>query len=43
MILSSTLSNLQQTRDLLLSRLIAGKLAVDDLDIHFPPGMAAEP
>ena len=35
--------NLQKTRDLLLSRLIAGKLAVDDLDIHFPPGMAAEP
>ena len=30
---------LKQSRDLLLSRLISGKLAVDDLDIRFPAGM----
>jgi type I restriction enzyme, S subunit len=30
------------TRDLLLSRLISGKLPVDDLDIHFPPNMVAD-
>jgi type I restriction enzyme S subunit len=30
---------LKQTRDLLLPRLISGKLAVDGLDIRFPPGM----
>ena len=30
---------LRQTRDLLLSRLISGKLAVDELEIHFPPSM----
>jgi type I restriction enzyme S subunit len=29
---------LSQTRDLLLPRLISGKLSVEDLDIHFPPG-----
>ena len=29
-----------ETRDALLPRLISGKLAVDDLDIRFPPGMA---
>jgi hypothetical protein len=28
------------TRDLLLPRLISGKLSVEDLDIQFPPGMA---
>jgi type I restriction enzyme S subunit len=33
---------LRQTRDLLLPRLISGKLSVEDLDIQFPPGMAAE-
>jgi type I restriction enzyme S subunit len=33
---------LRQTRDLLLPRLISGKLSVKELDIHFPPGMAAE-
>lgn len=32
---------LRQTRDLLLPRLISGKLSVEDLDIQFPPGMAA--
>jgi type I restriction enzyme S subunit len=31
---------LKETRDALLPRLISGKLAVDDLDIRFPPGMA---
>lgn len=30
---------LRQTRDLLLSRLISGKLPVENLDIHFPPSM----
>ncbi len=30
---------LKQSRDLLLSRLISGKLAVDELEIHFPPSM----
>ena len=33
--------NLAATRDALLSRLISGKLAVDALDIRFPPEMAA--
>ena len=40
MYLSSLASNLASTRDTLLPRLISGKLAVDDLDIRFPPGMA---
>jgi len=30
---------LEKTRDLLLPRLISGKLPVENLDIHFPPGM----
>jgi type I restriction enzyme, S subunit len=30
---------LTQTRDLLLPRLISGKLSVEDLDIQFPPSM----
>ena len=30
---------LTQTRDLLLPRLISGKLSVENLDIQFPPGM----
>lgn len=34
---------LTRTRDLLLPRLISGKLSVADLDIQFPPGMADEP
>lgn len=33
---------LKQTRDLLLPRLISGKLSVENLDIQFPPGMAEE-
>ena len=32
-------SILQQTRDRLLTRLISGKLSVEDLDIQFPPSM----
>jgi type I restriction enzyme, S subunit len=36
-----TNQNLQQTRDRLLPRLISGKLAVEDLDIQFPPSMSA--
>jgi type I restriction enzyme, S subunit len=31
--------NLKQTRDRLLTRLISGKLSVEDLDIQFPPSM----
>lgn len=34
--------NLTKTRDLLLPRLISGKLSVENLDIQFPPGMAKE-
>jgi len=33
---------LRKTRDLLLPRLISGKLSVENLDIQFPPGMAEE-
>jgi len=33
---------LKETRDLLLDRLISGMLRVDDLDIAFPPSMAAD-
>jgi len=33
--------NLTKTRDLLLLRLISGKLSVADLDIQFPPSMRA--
>lgn len=31
--------NLTKTRDLLLPRLISGKLSVEGLDIQFPPNM----
>jgi len=34
--------NLTKTRDLLLPRLISGKLSVEDLDIQFPPSMREE-
>lgn len=34
--------NLKQTRDHLLTRLISGKLSVEDLDIQFPPSMVEE-
>lgn len=33
---------IQQSRDLLLSRLISGKLSVEALDIRFPPSMIAQ-
>jgi len=33
---------LTRTRDMLLPRLISGKLSVEDLDIHFPPCMEEE-
>ena len=33
---------LTRTRDLLLPRLISGKLSVEKIDIQFPPGMAEE-
>jgi type I restriction enzyme S subunit len=33
---------LRKTSDLLLPRLISGKLSVENLDIQFPPGMAEE-
>ena len=35
--------NLTKTRDLLLPRLISGKLSVEDLDIQFPPSMQEVP
>jgi type I restriction enzyme S subunit len=34
---------LTKTRDLLLPRLISGKLSVEDLDIQFPPSMQDQP
>ncbi len=37
--LQAQVENLTQTRDLLLPRLISGKLSVEDLDIQFPPSM----
>ncbi|MGP1385150.1 MAG: restriction endonuclease subunit S [Thainema sp.] len=40
--LYSSNENLQQTRDRFLTRLISGKLSVEDLDIQFPPSMTAE-
>jgi type I restriction enzyme S subunit len=35
-------TTLIRSRDLLLPRLISGKLSVENLDIQFPPGMAEE-
>lgn len=35
--------NLTKTRDLLLPRLISGKLSVENLDIQFPPSMQEKP
>lgn len=40
--LASACAELTKTRDLLLPRLISGKLRVDELDIQFPPSMQAE-
>lgn len=39
--LVSAKDNLRQTRDRLLTRLISGKLSVEDLDIQFPPSMTS--
>jgi type I restriction enzyme S subunit len=33
-------ANLRHTRDMLLSRLLSGKLDVENLDIRFPPGLS---
>ena len=41
-LLSHQIDRLTKTRDLLLPRLISGKLSVENLDIQFPPGMAEE-
>ncbi|WP_414541518.1 restriction endonuclease subunit S [Nostoc sp. CCY0012] len=40
--LQKAIWNLKQTRDRLLTRLISGKLSVEDLDIQFPPSMTEE-
>jgi type I restriction enzyme S subunit len=32
-------TKIKQSRDLLLGRLISGKLSVENLDIQFPPSM----
>jgi type I restriction enzyme, S subunit len=41
-LLSSQIEHLTKSRDLLLPRLISGKLCVENVDVHFPPGMAEE-
>jgi hypothetical protein len=41
-LLARTQAALKETRDKLLSRLISGKLSVENLDIQFPPGMSEE-
>jgi type I restriction enzyme S subunit len=41
-ILSRSVENLTRTRNMLLPRLISGRLSVANLDIQFPPGMAEE-
>lgn len=40
--LATACRNLSRTRDLLLPRLISGKLPVENLEIQFPPGMMEE-
>ncbi len=40
--LFKSLNNLQYNRDLLLGRLISGKLSTEQLDIQFPPSMQNE-
>lgn len=40
-VLIESVDKLVSSRDMLLPRLISGKLAVDNLDIRFPPSMAA--
>ena len=41
-LLTMAMESLTKTRDLLLPRLISGKLSVENLDIQFPPGMEEE-
>ena len=41
-LLINSLENLTKTRDLLLPRLISGKLSVENLDIQYPPSMLTE-
>ena len=41
-LLQLQIDRLKQTRNLLLPRLVSGKLSVENLDIQFPPGMAEE-
>ncbi len=41
-ILLNQMAMLARARDLLLPRLISGKLSVEDLDIQFPPGMQSD-
>lgn len=41
-LLSTQSEALKRTRDLLLPRLISGKLSVEELDIQLPPGMVTE-
>lgn len=41
-VLGESNRHLVKMRDALLPRLISGKLSVENLDIQFPPGMAAE-
>ncbi len=38
-LLEKTIETLKSTRDMLLPRLISGKLSVENLDIRFPPSM----
>jgi type I restriction enzyme S subunit len=40
--LFTSVTHLKQIRDRLLTRLIPGKLSVEDLDIKFPPSMREE-
>lgn len=42
LLLRNIIKNLKLTRDMLLPRLISGKLNVERLDIQFPPSMLAE-
>jgi type I restriction enzyme S subunit len=41
-VLASANLTITQTRDLLLPRLISGKLSVEDFDIQFPPSMCED-
>lgn len=40
--LTKEIANLETTKNMLLPRLISGKLSVEDLDIQFPPSMMEE-